>query len=108
MLVKQVTYDSLSLIERKALEEASEAMEGAYNPYSRYYVGAALYSADGKIVSGSNVENAAYTSICAERSAVVRANAMGLRLFQGIAVISRGEDFDTEEVVTPCGFCRQV
>jgi len=46
--------------------------------------------------------------MCAERSAIVRANAMGLRTFVGIAIITKGEDFDTTEPTTPCGSCRQM
>lgn len=39
---------------------------------------------------------------------MVRANAMGVRNFKGIAIIARGENFDTTEVTAPCGVCRQV
>ena len=63
----------------------------------------------GKLVSGTNFENAAYGStVCAERSAIFRANAMGMRKFDGIAIIARGEDFDTTEITGPCGSCRRV
>ncbi len=107
--MKHVNYDALDSLSKKALDEAKEAMEKAYSPYSHFYVGAALFTDDGTVISGSNFENAAYgPTICAERSAVVRANAMGIRRFQGIAIIARGEDFDTTEVTAPCGVCRQV
>jgi len=107
--MKQISYDVLDSLSKKALDEAEEAMEKAYNPYSHFYVGAALFTDDGTVISGSNVENAALgPTICAERSAVVRANAMGIRSFRGIAIIARGEDFDTTEVTAPCGVCRQV
>lgn len=104
-----VTYESLEALSKRALDAAKEALEYAYCPYSGFSVGAALFTADGTIISGANFENVAYgPSICAERAAVVRANAMGVRSFKGIAVIARGKDFDTTEVTAPCGTCRQV
>ncbi len=102
-------YYSLTEIQQKLLQAAKVVMETAYNPYSHFYVGAALLSQDGQIITGSNVENAAYGStICAERSALVRANALGLRVFEKVAVIGRGDRFDTTEVTGPCGSCRQM
>ncbi len=102
-------YYSLTEIQQKLLQEAREALETAYNPYSHFYVGSALLSQDGQIITGSNVENAAYGStICAERAALVRANAVGLRVFEKVAIIGRGEGFDTTEVTGPCGSCRQM
>lgn len=96
-------------MQQKVLDEAAKVMNTAYNPYSNFYVGAALLSQDGQIITGSNVENAAYGStICAERAAILRANAMGIRTFDKIGIIARGEDFDTTEVTGPCGSCRQM
>jgi len=101
-------YQSLNSIQRVLLFEALEASRNAYNPYSGFYVGAALWS-EKITVSGSNVENAAYGStICAERAAILRANAMGYRCFDKLAVIGRGSTFNCEEVVSPCGSCRQM
>lgn len=107
--MNKLTYELLNPAQQRMLNEASKAMETAYNPYSHFYVGAALLSKDGQIITGSNVENAAYGStICAERAALVRANAMGLRVFEKVAVIGRGGGFDTTEVTGPCGSCRQM
>lgn len=107
--MKAVEYEQLTRLQRKALDAALEVLENSYNPYSHFYVGATLISTDGQLISGTNFENAAYGStICAERSAVLRANAMGVRTFKGIAIICRGENFDTTEVTGPCGSCRQV
>ena len=107
--MQKVRLEQLTILQQKALNEASRVLENAYNPYSHFYVGACLFSDNGEFVAGSNFENAAYGStICAERSAVVRANAMGLRKFRGIAIIARGESFDTTDVTGPCGSCRQV
>lgn len=101
-------YQELTDLQRKALNAAEEVLKNSYNPYSNFFVGAALF-AEETIVSGTNFENAAYGStICAERSATFRANAMGLRRFSGIAIIARGANFDTTEVTGPCGSCRQV
>lgn len=107
--MKKIDYVNLEIIQKKLLDKAKKVMNTAYNPYSHFYVGAALLAQDGQIITGSNVENAAYGStICAERSAILRANAMGIRTFYKIAIIARGESFDTTEVTAPCGSCRQM
>ncbi|MBR9682850.1 MAG: cytidine deaminase [Candidatus Aenigmarchaeota archaeon] len=104
-----IKYEELPDVEKKLLNEAEKAMETAYGPYSKFYVGAALLTNDGTIITGSNFENSAYGStICAERGVILRANAMGYKKHKEIAIIGRGEDFDTEEVIAPCGSCRQV
>ena len=109
LFVKEVAYASLAPEQKELLASAEEAMESAYNPYSGFSVGAALLTVDGKVVTASNFENAAYSpGICAERAALVRANAEGHRTFQAIAVIARGEETETREVTAPCGVCRQM
>ena len=81
---------------------AVQARQWAYAPYSNYQVGAALLTASGKVYDGVNVENAAYPStICAERTAVVKAVSEGERDFVAIAVSSANGG-------SPCGACRQV
>lgn len=81
---------------------ARQVRERAYVPYSHFAVGAALQALDGTIYTGCNVENASYgLTICAERNAIARAVAEGVRRFDMIAVV-------TENGVTPCGACRQV
>lgn len=107
--MKTQTYKDLSKCQRKLVDAAALAMETAYNPYSHFYVGAALLTYDNQIITGSNVENAAVgDSICAERAALLRANAMGHKQYKSIAVIARGEDTETKEVTAPCGSCRQM
>ena len=107
--MKNIRYEQLDSIQKKLLGEAEKVMETAYNPYSHFYVGAALLSKEGPIITGSNVENSAYGStICAERAAIVRANAMEIRTFDKLAIICRGENFNTTEVTGPCGSCRQM
>lgn len=107
--MQTVRYKQLNKLQREALDAASQVLKNSYNPYSHFYVGATLIAQDGQLISGTNFENAAYGStICAERSAVLRANAMGIRKFSGIAIIARGENFETTEVTGPCGSCGQV
>lgn len=102
-------YNDLNELEKNLLDAAEKAMAFAYNPYSGFYVGSAFLSEKGQIFIGSNVENAAYGStICAERATILNANSSGVRLFLKIALIGRGENFETREVVTPCGSCRQM
>ncbi|MEM7032932.1 MAG: cytidine deaminase [Chloroflexota bacterium] len=84
------------------IQAAIQAADYAYAPYSEYRVGAALLTTEGAIYQGCNVENAAYGStICAERTAIVKAVSEGNRHFQAIAVA-------TVNAGTPCGPCRQV
>lgn len=86
------------------LQEAIEAREKAYAPYSRFKVGAAVLTEDGELFHGGNIENAAYPLCnCAERTALFAACAAGYRQFKKLAVVA-----DTSEPVTPCGACRQV
>jgi cytidine deaminase len=107
--MKRINYKDLPKDYKVLLKKAEKAMERAYNPYSGFSVGAALLTKEGKIITGANVENAAYgSSICAERSAIMRANAMGYRIFTAIAIIAKGKNFDTTEITAPCGECRQV
>lgn len=81
---------------------AQAARKQAYAPYSHYAVGAAVLTADGTVLPGCNVENAAYpATICAERVALTSAIAQGSRKLTAIAVV-------TQNGGTPCGICRQV
>ncbi|HOL09636.1 MAG TPA: cytidine deaminase [Bacillota bacterium] len=82
---------------------AISARERAYAPYSNYKVGAALLTKQGKIYTGCNVENASYgASICAERTAVVKAVSEGETEFEAIAIVT-----DDPSLGSPCGICRQ-
>lgn len=81
---------------------AIAAARHAYIPYSNYPVGAALLAADGQVYTGCNVENAVYpATICAERTALVKAVSEGQRQFEAIAVATRNGG-------SPCGICRQM
>lgn len=81
-----------------------EAKKMSYCPYSKFPVGAALLCQDGTVFQGCNVENASYgLTICAERTALVKAVSSGHRKFKAIAISS---DL-TNSIITPCGACRQ-
>lgn len=87
---------------------AAEARELAYAPYSHFCVGAALLARDGRIFTGCNVENAAYSPTnCAERTAVFKAVSEGVRDFVAIAVVG-GKEGELSPLCAPCGVCRQV
>ena len=90
--------------DRELLNLARKAAQNAYVPYSKFPVGAALEAADGRVFTGCNVENAALGStICAERTAVVKAVSEGCRSFRRIAIWG-----DSQDYCYPCGACRQV
>ena len=83
---------------------ARAAREHAVATFSHFKVGAALETADGRIITGCNVENATYClTICAERVAVFKALSEGHSKFTRVAVCA-----DTEEPTPPCGACRQI
>lgn len=104
------SIEGLPLDEQELLRLAYKARETAYAPYSHFKVGAALLLSDGTVVGGSNVENASYPlTICAERSAIATANALGkVKDIQKIAVMGSADLRVNEDPVTPCGACRQV
>ncbi|MEG0259797.1 MAG: cytidine deaminase [Lysinibacillus sp.] len=86
------------------LEQSKVARENAYVPYSKFKVGAALLTKDGKVYHGCNIENAGYSMTnCAERTAFFKAVSEGVRDFAAIAVVA-----DTDGPCAPCGACRQV
>lgn len=91
-------------IEALLVAAAVDARDRAYCPYSRFAVGAAVLADDGRLFTGSNVENASYgLTICAERSAVFAAIGAGVRHLDGIAIVS-----GASPPSAPCGACRQV
>ena len=86
------------------VDEARKARENAVAPFSKFKVGAALRTAEGKVFRGCNVENSTYgLTVCAERVALLTALAAGERKFTAVAVVTQ-----SEEPSTPCGPCRQL
>ena len=83
---------------------AIEAAKRAYCPYSRFSVGAAVLTSEGRIYSGCNVENASYgLTICAERNAIFQAVACNSRKIVAVMIYT-----STPSPTAPCGACRQV
>lgn len=98
-----------SALDPKSIQElvlcSHEAKKFAYCPYSRFRVGAAVLTSEGRIFSGCNVENSSYPlGNCAERTAIQKAVSEGHKVFKAIAVASDVQD----EFIAPCGACRQV
>lgn len=84
--------------------EARAAARHAYVPYSRFAVGAAILTADGRIVRGCNVENASFgLTNCAERTAIFSARAAGMEAVLAVCIYT-----PTDVPTPPCGACRQV
>jgi cytidine deaminase len=83
---------------------AITARQFAHARYSRFQVGAALETAEGRVISGCNIENATYgLTLCAERVALVKALSDGHTVFTRVAVVA-----NTDDLTPPCGPCRQL
>jgi len=86
------------------VEVASEARERSHAPFSKFRVGAAVETVDGKIFTGCNIESASFgLTVCAERVAVWKALSEGETRFKRVAIVA-----DTEQLTPPCGTCRQI
>lgn len=95
------------------ISKAMEARKGAYAPYSKYLVGAALLTDNMTVYTGCNIENASYGATnCAERTAIFKAVSEGERNFKAIAIVGAPADSEMDTVFSeyafPCGMCRQV
>jgi cytidine deaminase len=91
------------------MTQAVSVRKNAYSPYSKFRVGAALLLDNGKIVLGSNQENAAYPSgLCAERVAVFQAGSIypNAKILK-IAITAASDNNQTKSPIPPCGSCRQ-
>lgn len=88
---------------QELFEQACEAMQNSYSPYSHFKVGACILTSSGRTFKGCNFENASYgAAICAERCATSCAVAAGERKFMAIAIAAE------KQAAWPCGICRQV
>src|SRR3990167_23378 len=89
---------------KKLIEVAMRVRENAYAPYSKFAVGAAVETANGKVFTGCNVENAVFNvGVCAERTAIFKAVSEGGQHIIRIAVVAEGA-----APCAPCGVCRQA
>lgn len=83
---------------------ARRARDFAFAPFSRFKVGAAIRTRDGRIYTGCNVENASFSlTLCAERVAIFKAISEGTREFTQVVIVT-----DAAKLTPPCGACRQV
>ena len=89
------------------LLEARKARNNAHAPYSNFNVGALLRCKDGSTYTGCNVENHGIQSICAERTAFIKAISDGKREFESIVIVGGPKGEDPSEECLPCGYCRQ-
>jgi len=110
------SYDTLKSIselnqnDRILAEQAIEAMDKAYAPYSKFNVGAALKLKTGEIIQGNNQENIAFPSgLCAERVALFYAGAKypGIEI-ETLCIVAKGDLVPESHILSPCGSCRQV
>ncbi len=93
---------------QEMIKEAFGALKYSYSPYSHFKVAAALLTKSGKIYTGCNIENAAYSpSNCAERTAVFKAVSEGDRLFKSICIVNEDAK-GNHDYCPPCGVCRQT
>ena len=104
------SWKELSEKEVKMVDLAYSICEKAYAPYSKFQVGASLLLSNGEIVSGNNQENIAYPSgLCAERVALFYAGANYPNVkVDTICIVAKGDLLPKENLLTPCGGCRQV
>ena len=86
---------------------AKQARANAHSPYGKFFVGCCLRTKSGKNYMGCNVENHGIQSICAERTAFVKAISEGDREFERITVVGAPAGSEPTEECIPCGYCRQ-
>jgi cytidine deaminase len=94
----------LSESENELIKTATAARLRSVAPFSKFLVGAALRTKDGKVFTGCNVESASYgLTVCAERVAIWKALSEGEHDFTDLAIVA-----DTDQLTPPCGTCRQI
>ena len=91
---------------KEEIEKAKKVRLNSYSPYSNYQVGALLKCKNGNTYTGCNIENNGIQSICAERTAFVKALSEGEKEFESILVVGGPKGEELEECL-PCGYCRQ-
>ena len=103
-------FNLLTNSDKTLVLKAKNMLKSAYAPYSGFLVGAAVHLENGEIITGNNQENVAYPSgMCAERVAIFYAKSQFPNTkINSIAVSAISKNFLIEDVVSPCGSCRQV
>ncbi|MGB9706986.1 MAG: cytidine deaminase, partial [Microgenomates group bacterium] len=89
----KTSFAKLKLEDQKLISEAEKVLKNAYDPYSQFYVGAALLTEKGNIYKGTNINTCAYGGICAERSAICQMVSNGEYLIKKIAIIAKSDHF---------------
>lgn len=101
---KEISKETSELLVKRAVE----ARENAYAPYSKFKVGAAILTQEGKIYTGCNIENAVYRlGVCAEQVAIANAHQNGTKP-EDLIIVAIATVADTEGPCPPCGACRQT
>ncbi|MFN8281264.1 MAG: cytidine deaminase [Saprospiraceae bacterium] len=101
--------DELSIEDSKMIQEAFDACQSAYAPYSAFPVGAAILLEDDSIITGTNQENASYPcGICAERTALYTYSALRKTSRIISMAVCCAKLYPNEWPASPCGLCRQV
>ena len=102
-------YNSLEKEDVALIQKAQATSVDAYAPYSNFQVGVSILLANNKVVLGNNQENIAFPSgLCAERVALFYANANYKEKVKTIVIVSKGDLIPDNQVISPCGSCRQV
>ena len=103
------SIDELSQDDQQLLKEARSATKQSYAPYSNFHVGAAAKLSNGKVITGSNQENASFpVGICAERGLLSTASSLHAGVpIETLAVSYQGESVKSDHPISPCGMCRQ-
>ena len=107
--MNKIKSSELNKIEALLIKKALLASKKSYSPYSRFSVGVALLCEDNKLVLASNLENAAYgSSICAEGAALAKFKSSDFKKIEKMAIIGLSKDKNINEIISPCGNCRQI
>ena len=102
-------YNSLEKEDVALIQKAQATSVDAYAPYSNFQVGVSILLANNKVVLGNNQENIAFPSgLCSERVALFYANANYKEKVKTIVIVSKGDLISDNQVISPCGSCRQV
>ena len=108
--IEELSINSLDPNKRALIEQAKQARDSSYAPFSEFYVGCSVLHENGHIGLGSNQENASFPSgLCAERVALFYTSSnYPDQKIKTIAISAYSKNFEIKEYISPCGGCRQV